>query len=196
MRMGARQVGSGLKPPIILEPLGKPGVCPPHMMPWHPEEDELLMTLYKSMTTREIEPQFPGRTLFSIRNRIDTLRERMPEKVEKKQRRYTWLEERFIRRNCATMSCKDIGKHLNRSEVGVRMKGYELGVIFRKCGEYAPGAKYPDALVRQIRELREQENLSFKAVAAKTGLSVKVAQKLYYLRLTSEDRIREDMLPR
>lgn len=180
---------------LELKPMGKPGVCPKHCNGWTAEEDAVLLALWASMPASAIAERLPGRNERAVWDRVYRMRKTGVAFPTIKLIPFTDDEDRFIRRNCATMTAKEIGVLLNRNPGVVLQRGHVLGVRFRKYGEHNHQAKYSDEDVNLIRALREEHNLSFPEIAVKFEMSPKQVRDLYHRRLTLDDRLREDMLP-
>lgn len=43
-------------------------------------------------------------------------------------------------------------------------------------GQYHPRAKYPDALIDQIREMREDHGLTWREIVSRTGVSMRMVR--------------------
>ena len=154
------------------------------------------MRLWGLMTAKEIAPHLPGRSVKSVLNRIQYMRDNAMQDPEVKVRFFTPKEDEFIRKQHATMSCADIGRELQRTAISIMRRGHKIWVHFAKFGDHHHSTRYSDALVREIQVLREVGSLPFHAIGEKTGITEKLAQKLYSRRFTQEDRVHEYMLPR
>ncbi len=184
---------------MILPPMGTPGKCPAHVRPWTPEEDELLISLRGKKTVAEIVALLPepGRTVLAAKKRIQILRERYPDRVDYISRPYTAEEEDFIRKNCHTLTMKEVAAHLdNRSPKSVKERAKKIGVNFRKFGERHQRAKYPDELVFLVEEWRDNINLTFREIERRLNLPRSTAWHLYSNRLTADYAIAREYLPR
>ncbi|HFW3087550.1 TPA: SANT/Myb-like DNA-binding domain-containing protein [Salmonella enterica subsp. enterica serovar Reading] len=186
--------------PMILKPLGAPGECPAHVRPWTPEEDELLANLYGKKTAVEIAARLPapGRTIYAVRNRIDTLRELFPGHFGHVCHRWTPEDDRFLRRNRFTMTAKEIGNRLTprRTEKAVTGRADRLGISLRKYGDNLPHTRYKDEDVKLLRELRDKSSLTFEEIGEKFDISENTAGYLYHRRHTADDAIAREYLPR
>ncbi|OVZ94888.1 hypothetical protein CBW58_02105 [Yersinia frederiksenii] len=178
-----------------LKPMGKPGVCPKHCNGWTEQEDRVLLELWNSMSAAAIAEYLPGRNEKAVYDRVQRMRKTGIATPTIKQVHFTEEEDRFIRRNCATMTTKEIGRHLNRTPGVIMGRGHAIGVRFIKYGEASHLARISDHDVRLIRALRDEYNLGFSEIAKKFEISRQEANRIYHKRLTVEDRLREDMLP-
>lgn len=182
---------------MILPPMGIPGVCPTHCRAWTPEEDELLISLRGKKTVAEIAALLPepGRTVDAAKERIQILKERYPDRVDYIRCPYTAEEDDFIRKNCHTLTMKEVAAHLdNRSPKSVKERAKVIGVSFRKFGERHPRAKYPDEIVFLVEEWRDDINLTFREIERRLNLPRSTAWHLYN-RLTADYAIARELLP-
>ncbi|ECH9439102.1 AsnC family protein [Salmonella enterica subsp. enterica] len=184
---------------MILKPLGTPGKCPAHCRLWTPEEDELLISLRGKKTVAEIAALLPepGRTVDAAKERIQILRERYPDKVDYIRHPYTTEEDDFIRKNCHTLTIKEVAAHFdNRSQKSVKERAKKIGVSFRKFGGRHQCAKYPDEIVFLVEEWRDDINLTFREIDRRLNLPRSTAWHLYYRRTTADYAIAREYLPR
>ncbi|HIA1614839.1 TPA: SANT/Myb-like DNA-binding domain-containing protein [Salmonella enterica] len=183
---------------MILKPMGKPGVCPKHVRPWTPEEDELLISLHGKKTTAEIVPLLPapGRTKGAIQKRMDALLARYPDRMSRIRRLYTPKEDNFIRKNCHTMTAAEIATHLDdRSMSSVHERARAIGVSLAKFGEQHPKARYPDELVIRVQDWRDDLSLTFKEIGRRLNIPGSTAWSLYN-RLTADYASVREYMPR
>ncbi|EKH2093670.1 SANT/Myb domain-containing protein [Salmonella enterica] len=182
---------------MILPPMGIPGVCPTHCRAWTSEEDELLISLRGKKTVAEIAALLPepGRTVDAAKERIQILKERYPDRVDCIRRPYTAEEDDFIRKNCHTLTMKEVAAHLdNRSPKSVKERAKVIGVSFRKFGERHPRAKYPDEIVFLVEEWRDDFKVTFRVIERRLNLPRSTAWHLYN-RLTADYAIVRELLP-
>ncbi|HFW4797492.1 TPA: AsnC family protein [Salmonella enterica subsp. diarizonae serovar 60-67:z35:-] len=186
--------------PMILKPRGTPGKCPAHVRAWTPEEDELLINLHGKKTAVEIAARLPapGRAVFAVRQRTYILSKRFPDRFGYVKQPWTPEDDRFLRRNCHTMTAKEIGNRLKqrRTERAVILRAHRLGISLYKCGDNYPRTRHKDEDVELIRELRDNSDLTFKEIGEKFDISVGVAFWLYCGRMTADDAIAREYLPR
>ncbi len=186
--------------PIILKPRGTPGKCPAHERAWTPEEDELLIKLYGKKTPAEIAARLPvpGRTVIAVKRRVNILHNRFPSRLGYLSHRWTPEDILFLRRNCRTMTAKEIGNRLTprRTEHAVMIKANKLGIRLNKCGDNRHGTRHKDEDVKLIRELRDNSDLTFKEIGEKFDISENVAYWLYCGRMTADEAIAREYLPR
>ncbi|EAS0616175.1 hypothetical protein E8Q24_28460 [Salmonella enterica] len=183
---------------MLLKPMGTPGKCPAHCRPWTPEEDELLISMRGKKTVAEIAALLPepGRTAGAAKERIQILRERYPDRVDYIRRPYTTEEDDFIRKNCHTLTIKEVAAHFdNRSLKSVKGRAKKIGVSFRKFGERHSRAKYPDEIVFLVEEWRDDLKLTFREIERRLNLPRTTAQHLYS-RPTADYTIAREYLPR
>ncbi|HGB5310676.1 TPA: AsnC family protein [Salmonella enterica subsp. enterica serovar Poona] len=185
---------------MLLKPMGTPGKCPAHERAWTPEEDELLINLYGKKTAAEIAARIPapGRTVFAVRQRTFILRKRFPDRFDYICHPWTPEDDRFLRRNCHTMTAKEIGNRLKprRTERAVTIRAHRLGIGLYKCGDNHPRTRYKDEDVKLLRELRDQSSLTFEEIGEKFDTSEGVAFWLYHDRMTADEAIAREYLPR
>lgn len=184
---------------IILPLMGRPGKCPAHVRPWTPEEDELLIKLHGKKTAVEIAARLPapGRTIYAVRRRTDILRKLFPDRFDYICHPWTPEDDRFLRRNCHTMTAKEIGNRLTprRTEDAVTGRAAYLGVSLYKCGDNLSYTRHKDEDVKLLRELRDQYSLTFSEIGRKFGISKELTRWLYHHRLTAADAIARELLP-
>jgi DNA-binding NarL/FixJ family response regulator len=179
---------------LELKPMGKPGVCPPHCNGWTEQEDKLLLELWDSMSAAAIAERLPGRNERAVWDRVQRMRKHGIASPSLKQFNFSRREDKFIRENCATMTAKEIARHLHRTPRSVMARGHKIGVRFMKYGQYNHLSKYSDEDVLLIRALRDEHGLSFREIAEKFEISTKQVSGLYYRHLTQDDRLKDDML--
>lgn len=178
---------------MILKPLGTPGKCPAHLRAWTPEQDELLINLYPSMTGQQIAMAM-GRGVSAIACRVNLLRGagRLPYK----RTRLTPEQCRFIRDNRHKMTISEVAAAIGVSHDTVDFKIRKMGISYRKCGDEHPLKKYPDSDVELIRQLRDEYNLTFTEIGEKFDLSRQACRYLYARRQIATDAIAREYLPR
>ncbi|HAK8205241.1 TPA: AsnC family protein, partial [Salmonella enterica] len=186
--------------PMILKPRGTPGKCPAHVRAWTPEEDELLINLHGKKTAAEIAARLPapGRSISAVRGRTYILSKRFPDRFDYICHPWTPEDDRFLRRNCHTMTAKEIGNRLTprRTQRAVTLRAYRLGISLFKCGDNHPRARYKDEDVKLLRELRDQSSLTFDKIGEKFDTSEGVAFWLCNGRMTADEAIAREYLPR
>lgn len=178
---------------MILKPMGTPGKCPAHVRPWTAEDDELLISLYPSMTNAQI-----GRTLDRSTGAIDmrvSLLHKSGQLAYKKPR-LTPEKRRFIRDNRHTMTIREVAAVLGIPCSTVHRTKRVMGVSYRKYGDMHPLTKYPDSDVDFIRQLHDEHNLAFKEIGKKFDISDRYCRSLYTDRMTAIDAIAREYLPR
>ncbi|EIE7939077.1 AsnC family protein [Salmonella enterica] len=183
-----------------LKPMGTPGKCPAHLSPWTPEEDELLVNLHGKKTTAEIAARLPapGRSFYAVQSRISELRKRFPELFGRIRHLWTPKDDRFLRKNCHTMTAKEIGNRLTprRTEKAVIGRAVRLGISLYKCGDNLPQTRHKDEDVKLLRELRDESSLTFREIGEKFYISKDMAGWLYRHRHTADEAIAREYLPR
>lgn len=185
---------------MIPNPMGTLGKCPAHLRSWTPEEDELLVNLHGKKTVAEMAKLLPapGRSFYAIQSRISELRERFPELFGRIRHPWTPKDDRFLRKNCHTMTAKEIGNQLTprRTESSVTCRAFRLGISLYKCGDNLPITRHKDEDVKLIRELRDEFSLTFREIGEKFYISKDMAGWLYRHRHTAIDAIAREYLPR
>ncbi|EEG5394310.1 AsnC family protein [Salmonella enterica subsp. enterica] len=176
-----------------LKPMGTPGKCPAHCRTWTPEEDELLVNLYPSMTCNQIAITI-GRSVSSVSHRVTLLREQ--ERIPYKHRPLTPAQHRFIRDNRHTMTIKAVATTLGVGVSTVKYAARTMGISYRKYGDMHPRTKYPDSDIEFIRQLRDEHNLTFRKIGEKFDIHPLTCWKLYTNHLTAIDAIAREYLPR
>ncbi|EEN5935451.1 AsnC family protein [Salmonella enterica] len=178
---------------MILKPMGTPGKCPAHFRPWTAEQEELLISLYPSMTYDQIASAL-NRSVAAIRLRVNLLHK--SGRLAYKEPRITPEQLRFIRDNRHTMTIRGVAAVLGVSPRTVDNKIKDMGISYYKCGDRHPLTKYPDSDVDLIRQLRDESDLSFGKIAEKFDMPAKSCQSIYTSRLTVADAIAREYLPR
>lgn len=178
---------------MTLKPMGTPGKCPAHVRPWTAEQEELLISLYPSMTYDQIASAL-NRSVAAIRLRASLLHKRG--RLAYKEPRITPEQLRFIRDNRHTMTIEGVAAVLGISPRTVNSKIKDMGISYYKCGDRHPLTKYPDSDVDLIRQLRDEYNLTFREIGEKFDMPTKSCQSIYKIRLTAADAIAREYLPR
>lgn len=91
-------------------------------------------------------------------------------------------EKKFLKCNAQCMTAKEIGKHLNRTEVAIKSKAKQLGVTFQKYGEQHHLAKHGADDVELCRAL-EEEGLKPYQIAEKMELDYSYVQCILKYRI-------------
>ncbi|EBG1775216.1 AsnC family protein [Salmonella enterica] len=177
---------------IPLKPMGTPGKCPAHIRRWTAKEDELLISLYPSMTSKEMTT-YLDRTEQAIRARAHLFIQRGI--LSAKYERFTPDQDAFIRANCRNMTLSEMGAYLGKSKDCVNQRASRLRVSCGKTGDYHRSTKYPDSDVVLIRALRN-EGLTFPCIAEKFEMRISAVKWVYHHRLTAVDAIARGYLPR
>lgn len=89
--------------------------------------------------------------------------------VNKKQ--WSSAEVQFLRSNAATMSAKQIGNELKRTEVSVKSKAKKLGIKLQKYGENHHLANISNHDVELCRQLSDEELRPFE-IAEKMEIEI------------------------
>ncbi|ENP2198777.1 AsnC family protein [Salmonella enterica] len=177
---------------MIFKPIGKPGVCPKHERAWTPEEDELLIALYPSMTCKEMTKCL-NRTVNGITGRVQILIQQG--RLAAKYNRFTPEEDAFIRANRHNMTLSEVGVCLGRSRDNVCRRAKVLGVSYQKTGDFHHATKYPDSDAGLIRALRD-DGMTFSEIAKKFEMPFTSVVSIYYIRFTAADTIAREYMPR
>ncbi|EDA0232251.1 AsnC family protein [Salmonella enterica] len=178
---------------MLLKPMGTPGKCPAHCRAWTPEEDELLVNLYPSMTHNQIAITM-GRSVSSVSHRVTLLREQG--RIPYKHHPLTPAQRRFIRDNRHTMTIKAVATTLGVCVSTVKYAARTMGISYHKYGDIHPRTKHPDSDIELIRQLRDEHNLTFREIGEKFDIHPRTCWKLYTSRLTAADAIAREYLPR
>ncbi|EEM6635429.1 AsnC family protein [Salmonella enterica subsp. enterica serovar Give] len=182
---------------MILSPMSKPGKCPAHVKAWTPTEDELLMSLYATLTIDDVATRL-NRTRYAVYARASLLRQRYPERLSYKAVPFSQREDAFIRQHARTMTCQQMADCLGRSADTIRYRANLIGVSLVKCGDLLPRTQLPDSDVKLIRALRDDSRprrLTFREIGEKFGISGARARNVYWCRRTAEDVILRELLP-
>ncbi|TCW22666.1 hypothetical protein [Vibrio crassostreae] len=91
-------------------------------------------------------------------------------------------DSQFLKQNAQCMTAKEVGKHLNRTEISVKSKAKQLGVFFQKYGEHHHLAKYGDHDVELCRAL-DDEGLKPFEIAEKMELDYSYVQCILKYRI-------------
>ncbi len=91
-------------------------------------------------------------------------------------------EEQFLTNNAQRMTAKEIGEHLNRTEISIKSKAKQLGVTFQKYGEQHHLAKHCAHDVELCRAL-EDEGLKPYQIAEKMELDYSYVQCILKYRI-------------
>ncbi|EGZ5227236.1 hypothetical protein JJC88_002390 [Salmonella enterica] len=114
---------------IHLKPMGTPGKCPAHERAWTPEEEELVISLYRKKSLTEIAALLPapGRSADAVAHKLQFLRERFPDQIGYMRPRYTQEQDNFIRKNCRRRNRKstDTTPNENLSNAQSKTPGYQ-----------------------------------------------------------------------
>lgn len=178
---------------MILKPISKPGKCPAHVRPWTAEDEELLISLYPSMTNTQIGRAL-DRSTGAIVMRVKLLHE--SGRLAYKAPRITSRQRRFIRDNRHTMTIREVAAVLDIAPNTVDKAIKAMGISYRKYGDMHPLVKYPDSDIDLIRQLRDEYNLTFREIGEKFDMSTRSCQALYARRMTAADAIAREYLPR
>ncbi|HAK3332741.1 TPA: AsnC family protein [Salmonella enterica] len=178
---------------MILPPMATPGKCPAHVREWTPEEEELLISLYPSMTIQQIATVM-GRGVSAIGCRVSLLRN--AGRLSYKQTRLTPEQRRFIRDNRRKMTVDEVAAAMGISRDVVDHNIRAMNISYRKYGDEHPLKTYPDSYVELIRQLRDEYNLTFTEIGEKFDLSRHVCRYLYARRMTADYAIAREYLPR
>ncbi len=76
------------------------------------------------------------------------------------------------------------------------IKANRLGISLDKCGDNRHCTRHKDEDVKLIRELRDNSDLTFKEIGEKFDISENVAYWLYCGRMTADEAIAREYLPR
>lgn len=177
---------------MLLKPMGVPGKCPAHFRAWTPEENELLIALYPSMTYAEMAGRL-GRSTSATRTQAGRLRK--AGKLPYKHHYFTPEQDKFIRDNRLTMTVRKVAEVLHKHPYAVAFRAKKMGVSYAKFGDLHPGTKHPDSDVELIRALHD-DGLSFAEIARKFELHPGTVYSLYHRRLTADYAIAREYLPR
>ncbi|EOF6096803.1 AsnC family protein [Salmonella enterica] len=177
---------------MILKPMGIPGRCPVCVRAWTPEEDELLISLYPSMTCKEMTTRL-NRSEGGISKRASLFIQKgiLPAKYKP----FTPKQDAFIRANRHNMTLSEVATHLGKSKECVSKRAQLLKVRYGKTGDLHHKTKYPDSDVDLIHALRD-DGLTFPCIAKKFGIPRTTARSLYYNRMTAIDAIAREYMPR
>lgn len=178
---------------MILKPMGIPGKCPAHFRPWTQDDDELLISLYPSMTKAQAAIVLK-RSTSAVAHRILLLQDagRLPYKKP----RLTPEQRRFIRDNRRTMAIKTVAALLGVSESTVKYTSRAMGISYHKCGDTHSRTKYPDSDVELIRQLRDERGLTFGELGKEFNIHPATCWQLYTYRLTADYAIAREYMPR
>lgn len=120
---------------------------------------------------------------------VKAMRHRLGLGKRKNYRLWEKHETDFLKSNAGRMVCKDIAKHLGRSQRSIIGKAEYMGLSLLCIGEYSPSAIYSDQDVLLCRELRTA-GVSLKLIAEKMEMSPGVVKELIYgRRMTQQDRV-------
>ncbi|MEZ9172277.1 hypothetical protein AB4122_12595 [Vibrio cyclitrophicus] len=95
---------------------------------------------------------------------------------------WTNKEEQYLKLNAQCMTAKEIGKHLNRTEVGIKSKAKQLGVTFQKYGDQHHLVKHCSGDVELCRAL-EDEGFKPYQIAEKMDLDYSYVQCILKYRI-------------
>ncbi|EGQ4787402.1 AsnC family protein [Salmonella enterica subsp. enterica serovar Durban] len=177
---------------MLLKPMGTPGKCPACVRAWTPEENELLIALYPSMTYAEMAGRL-GRSTSATMTQAGKLRK--AGKLPYKHHYFTPEQDKFIRDNCLTMTIRKVAEVLRKSPYAVVFRAKKMGVSYAKFGDLNPRTKHPDSDVELIRALHD-DGISFAEIARKFELHPGTVYSLYHRRLTADYVIAREYLPR
>ncbi|HAP0138387.1 TPA: DNA-binding protein [Escherichia coli] len=183
---------------MILQPMGIPGKAPAHAKSWTQQEDEMLISLYPGHTTYQMAER-TQRTRSAVKHRICFLRERGL--IGRKKKTLSREEISFLIRNRHTRTaqelavmvgctCRTVKAHLNK-------RGYSL----QKCGDLHHATRYSDRLVELVTELRDEQCMTFAAIAEHINRTLQIktttntAYLLYSHRHTADDIVLYELLP-
>lgn len=152
---------------------------------WRPEEDQLIIDNWCSVTAPEMTAMLPGRTLYAVRRRVLVLREK-GYNVGNKRHDFTPEEDAFIRANCKKLSLLEVAEKLGRHRNTVAVHATELRVSFRKTGDLHHLTKYTDDDVRLIIALRD-DGMTFREIAYKFEMRAYTVRDIYNTRKTAND---------
>ncbi|HGP2815352.1 TPA: AsnC family protein [Salmonella enterica] len=182
---------------MMLSPMSKPGKCPAHVKAWTSTEDELLMSLYATLTIDDVATRL-NRTRYAVYARVSLLRQRYPERLAYKAAPFSPQEDAFIRQHARTMTCQQMADCLGRCADSIRYRANLIGASLVKCGDLLPRTRLPDSDVKLIRALRDDtrsRRLTFREIGEKFGISGARARNVYWCRRTAEDAILRELLP-
>ncbi|MGV5853922.1 DNA-binding protein [Escherichia coli] len=181
---------------MTIEPMGTPDKALKNTGPWTQQEDDLLIDLYPTHTSKEIAAKV-NRTVSSVENHIFKLRK--ARKVLLKHARLGRAQIDLIIKCRHTRTVQEVAQELGCSINSVKVAAFNQGVSFRKCGETHHKAKYPDTLANLVRELRDGHGWTWKQIAGhisqhnQLSLSVSTVATLYR-RSTADDAVRRELL--
>lgn len=178
---------------MILKPMRAPGECPAHVRTWTPENEELLVNLYPSMTSAEIATVL-GRSIQAVQHRIHLLLGMG--RLTRKRVRLTPEQRRFIHANRQEMTTREVADALGVSISTVWKEIKKQNISYRKYGDRHHATKRPDSDVELIRQLRDEYNLTFREIGEKFDISADYCQHIYCRRHTAIDAIAREYLPR
>ncbi|EEJ6747398.1 AsnC family protein [Salmonella enterica subsp. enterica serovar Oslo] len=180
-----------------LPSMGGPGRCPAHVRAWTTAEDEILMSLYATVTVDDIADRL-NRTRHSVYARACLLRQYYPERMAYKAVPFSQQEDAFIRKHARAMTCQQMADNLGRCADSIRYRAGLIGASLAKCGDLLPRTRFPDSDVKLIRALRDDPHprrLTFREIGEKFDVSGARARDIYYHRRTAEDAILQELLP-
>ncbi|EAM1813076.1 AsnC family protein [Salmonella enterica] len=177
---------------MILKPMGIPGRCPVCVRAWTPEEDELLISLYPSMTCKEMTTRL-DRTERGIRARARIFIQRGI--LTAKRKLFTPEQDAFIRANRHNMTVSEVATHLGRLADCVSKRTRLLGISYRKTGDLHHATKYPDSDVNLIHALRD-DGLTCPCIAEKFEIPTGAVRSICRNRFTAADTIAREYMPR
>ncbi|MEC5337020.1 hypothetical protein VXE42_25915 [Klebsiella oxytoca] len=151
---------------------------------WSVSEITYLIECGNSKTLRELSA-----TLERSYHSVKAMRHRLCLGKRKNYRFWEKNEIDFLKSNAGKMVCRDIAKHLSRSQQSVKGKAEYMGLSLVCIGEHSPTAIHSDEDVLLCRELRTA-GMSLKLIAEKMEMSLgSVLSIIYGGRMTQQDRV-------
>ncbi len=183
---------------MILQPMGIPGKAPAHVKPWTRQEDEMLTSLYQENSTYQMAERIQ-RTSSAVMHRIRVLRDRGL--IGRKRKTLSREEINFLIRNRHTRTAQEMAVMVGCTRRTVQEHLSKRGYRLQKCGDLHHLTRYSDRLVELVTELRDEQCMTFAAIAKHINHTLQIkattntAYLLYSRRRTADDIVLYELLP-